>query len=219
VRIILARHGNTFNPGDRVCWVGSQNDLPLVEQGVIQGQALSKALKDIALSAIYYAPLLRTKRFAEIAAADFHKSTPLIEDQRLTELDYGAWSGLTDSEIISKFGEGVLRAWTDSSVWPEQCGWSATEESITTEVKDFVSQIISDHPDTANVLVVSSNGRLRYFLKLIASEFEKRVKEHTFKIATGRVCLLDQVENSFRVVLWNEQPEALLDVQGVPKFR
>ncbi len=27
--LLLARHGNTFNKGDKVVWVGAQTDLPL----------------------------------------------------------------------------------------------------------------------------------------------------------------------------------------------
>jgi probable phosphoglycerate mutase len=57
--------------------------------------------------------------------------------------------------------------------------------------------------------MVSSNGRLRYFLKLIDSEFERRVAESNFKVATGRVCLIDITNGAAKLELWNEQPEML----------
>ena len=44
-KILLARHGNTFGPGDRIVWVGAQEDLPLVEKGEEQARALGNALR------------------------------------------------------------------------------------------------------------------------------------------------------------------------------
>ncbi len=209
MKLILARHGNTFAATDKVCWVGSQNDLPLVDSGVAQATRAAQALKDIPLAAIYFAPLLRTKSFAEIIAEAATQKPPVIEDRRLTELDYGQWSGLSDDEIKAKFGEKTLSDWVDSSIWPENCGWSSNQSTVVGEIEAFVKELKERYSNDANVLVVSSNGRLRYFLKLVKSEFEKRVQEHSFKVATGRVCLLDIGDGSSSLQLWNEQPESL----------
>ena len=43
MKLILARHGNTFGPQDKVTWVGSTNDLPLVEEGLAQAQRFGAA--------------------------------------------------------------------------------------------------------------------------------------------------------------------------------
>lgn len=43
-KILLARHGNTFGPGDTPVWVGAKEDLPLVESGEAQARALGEAL-------------------------------------------------------------------------------------------------------------------------------------------------------------------------------
>lgn len=209
MQLILARHGNTFNPGDKICWVGSRNDLPLVEQGIVQAERVGNVLRDIPLSAIYHASLKRTRHFAEIVAEFTGTKAPLLADDRLLEIDYGQWSGLTDAEIAEKYGEKCLKDWVDRSVWPQNCGWSGSEELVTTEVEKFVFDVIASQPADANVLVVTSNGKLRYFLKLIKNEFEQRVQEHTFKVATGRICLLSFQDNHFRLELWNEPAESL----------
>jgi probable phosphoglycerate mutase len=211
VRLILCRHGNTFGPGDKISWVGSQNDLPLVQQGIIQAQNVGKALSEARLSAIYFAPLQRTQQFAEIVAGVSKQEAPLIEDARLTELDYGLWSGLTDPEIADKFGETCLRDWTEKSIWPQKCGWPGNELSVGEEVRSFATEVTSTYDEDADVLVVTSNGKLRYFLKLIDGEFERRLKERSFKVATGRVCILHFREQKFQLSLWNELPEVLTD--------
>ena len=46
MKLIIARHGNTFDPKDKVVWVGSRNDLPLVSKGVAQAHNLAKDLKN-----------------------------------------------------------------------------------------------------------------------------------------------------------------------------
>lgn len=209
MKLILARHGNTFGPHDKVTWVGSKNDLPLVEQGVTQAERAGKALKDADLSAIYFAPLRRTKTFAETVATESGTKARLIEDQRLMELNYGQWSGLNDKEIADKFGEKTLMEWVNHSVWPKDCGWTSDESIVRYEVKDLVNDITERFNKDATVLLVSSNGRLRYFLSLIEGEFDRRVAERTFKVGTGKVCLLIANGKGFELALWNEQPEAL----------
>lgn len=216
MRLILCRHGNTFGPGDKISWVGSQNDLPLVQQGIIQAQNVGTALSEIRLSAIYFAPLQRTRQFAEIVAGVSKQEAPLIEDLRLTELDYGLWSGLTDQEIADKFSETCLREWTERSIWPKECGWASNELSVSEEVRNFATEIGSTYDEDANVLVVTSNGKLRYFLKLIDGEFERRLRQRSFKVATGRVCILHFRQQKFQLSLWNEHPEALTDGLRVP---
>ncbi len=213
MRLILARHGNTFNPGDKITWVGSSNDLPLVERGIEQAESVGDALKGTHLAAAYCAPLLRTKEFAEIAVKRSGNNIACIVDTCLTELDYGEWSGLSDAEITDKFGEQCLKDWMNSSVWPKQCGWTSDQDTVRKQVEQFVSEIIKKYPDDSNVLVVSSNGRLRYFLHLVAGEFDKRVTDKTFKVATGRVCVLETDGKIFELKLWDEKPELLKTIQ------
>jgi probable phosphoglycerate mutase len=59
------------------------------------------------------------------------------------------------------------------------------------------------------VLVVSSNGVMRYFLGLVPGELESRRAARTLKVATGRVCRLRHAEDGWRVLAWNSTVEAL----------
>ncbi len=211
MKLILARHGNTFAAGDKVFWVGGNNDLPLVQGGIAQAERFGQALKGIPLTAVYCAPLLRTKQFAAIALKTAGIDMVATDDLRLKELDYGQWCGRTDGEITEQFGEGALKGWVESSVWPHDGGWSSDESTVQKEVESFVQELSEKFADddNANILLVSSNGRLRYFLHLVAGEFNRRVIEHSFKVATGGVCLLEGQGQDFKLRLWNAEPQLL----------
>lgn len=214
MKLILARHGNTFGPGDKVFWVGSRSDLPLVEEGVRQAERLREALAGVQLSGVFCGPLQRTKLFAEIASSDATVSQTVMEDPRLVELDYGIWDGLSDAEIKERYGEQSLKGWVQSSIWPTDAEWPSSEKIVCDEVESFVNELRETYPIDATILVVSSNGRLRYFLKLVNGEFEKRVADGSFKVATGRVGLLSIEPNGMSVELWNEKPDALKQLIG-----
>jgi len=207
MKLILARHGNTFGPQDKVTWVGSSNDLPLVAEGLAQAERFGEALKknEREIAAIYCAPLLRTKRFAEIIASKLRAVMPFIVDERLTELDYGQWSGRSDAEIEEMFGNECLTDWIERSVWPENCGWGRSAKFIEGQVRSFVEELLAKYPEDSTVVAVSSNGRLRYFLKLIGFEFERRVNEKAFKVATGRMCVINFEHGKSSVSAWNEK--------------
>lgn len=208
MRLILARHGNTFGPDDKVSWVGSRNDLPLVASGIAQAQGAASALASIKIDAVYCAPLRRTVEFALIVAEAQNEPPPIIEDNRLTELDYGTWSGLTDDEIKETYGANTLSDWTEKSIFPQNCGWPARDEVIA-QVLDFVAAVRAKYPQNANILAVSSNGRLRFFLKLIEGEFARRRTEKTFKVGTGRLGLIELSDEGDSVLLWNGKPDEL----------
>src|SRR5689334_17941090 len=107
MNLILSRHGNTFGPNDPVVWAGLTNDLPLVEAGIAQAERLGRVLQiqKIRPVAVYCSSLQRTSKYASIIIERAELRLKPIVDKRLDEIDYGAWTGLTNSEIIKLFGE------------------------------------------------------------------------------------------------------------------
>jgi probable phosphoglycerate mutase len=211
VNILLSRHGNTFNPGDPVVWAGSQNDLPLVEKGVIQAERFASALieKRVSLSAIYCGPLQRTSHYASILIQKLKLPFQPRIDFRLNEIDYGDWTGLTHDQVVSRFGETDLKRWEEESRWPTQGNWGGREEQMIQEVRSFVEDLIQKHQEHDSVAVITSNGRLRYFLTLIPGEFEKRIRERAFKVKTGNICRFRHQNGILSVLNWNQDPGRL----------
>src|SRR5690606_18800395 len=105
----------------------------------------------------------------------------------------------------------VLVAWRERSVWPADAGWSPDEATLEARVLAFAEEAVAGLPAEDSVLVVSSNGVLRYFLKLIPGAFDQAVAEGTAKVGTGKLCCLTHDEQSgWSLVFWNREPMALV---------
>lgn len=208
MRLILARHGNTFAPGDKVVWAGSSNDLALVEAGINQAHSAADYLlaEKINPTAIYCSPLQRTRKFAEIVIERLGLNYQPIADQRLNEIDYGEWTGLSDQEIIERFGESELKKWSELSQWPQKGSWGSSETAVLADVKSFVDELQKKYSPNDTIMAVSSNGRLRYFLTLINGEFESRKVEKKVKVKTGHLCELTLDNGSCSLSFWDKNP-------------
>jgi probable phosphoglycerate mutase len=212
MRLVLSRHGNTFSPGDKALWIGCRSDLPLVEEGGRQAMRLGAELREarIVPAAIYCGPLSRTAEYAQIVAAQLdHPVTPTV-DAALTEIDYGAWEGLGSEEIRLRFGAAMLEAWENDCAWPASASWKPGEDALAHAVESFVSRLARTHGESDTVLAITSNGVLRYFLRLDRDAFAARVQARAAKVATGKVCIIDVETGLPRVTVWNAAPEATL---------
>lgn len=207
MRLILARHGNTFAPGDKVVWAGSTNDLKLVESGLKQAHVAADYLiqEKITPKAIYCSPLQRTKKFAEIIIERLQLNCQPIVDERLNEIDYGEWTGRSDQEIIDQFGADELKQWSEFSLWPKKGSWGSSESAVKSDIQSFASEL-QKYSANDTIIVVSSNGRLRYFLTLLGDEFEKRRQNNTLKVKTGHLCELQSSNGTFELKYWDKNP-------------
>jgi probable phosphoglycerate mutase len=205
--IYLARHGDTFAPGQKVVWAGSRNDLPLAPRGLEQATALGEAFRrrGIALRTVVTGPLERTRVFAQRALTALGTTATPTIDRRLDEIDYGSWSGLSNNEVIERFGQRELERWNALSIWPKDAGWGSDEATITAEIQTLIRELVAHQEGPA--LLVSSNGRLRYTLTLVEKELERRVRDQTFKIKTGHLAHLRWDGERFSLPFWNISAE------------
>jgi probable phosphoglycerate mutase len=212
MQLILSRHGNTFSPQDAVVWVGAKQDLPLVDSGVLQAKCLGLALQkaDIQLKAVYCGPLKRAYDYASIVLKASNSPLKPIVDLRLNEIDYGNWSGLSNVQI-QEMGEGSeLSAWENFSVWPQNSNWQGSAAQIISEVKALAKDLVKQYEPKDDVLLISSNGRLRYFLKLVSKAFEQHVENKALKVLTGNICFFLYENEKWQIKFWNKNPHYLL---------
>jgi broad specificity phosphatase PhoE len=96
-RIYIVRHGETdWNAEGRLL---SRTDRPLNTQGEAQARDLAAALADIAWERAFASPLVRARRTAEVALAARSDAPPLALDERLVEMDFGPYEGMSEAEL------------------------------------------------------------------------------------------------------------------------
>ena len=208
MELILTRHGNTFEPSEKAYFVGAKEDLPLASTASLQARAIANTLyqQNKIPTHIYSGNLKRLADFSNLISHAFSASLLVQIDPRLNEIDYGAWGGLTKDEIKAQFGQFVFMNWDRRSVWPKHCHWGESEEGVKTRIRTFVDDLIQSHRQDDRVLVVTSNGCLRYFLHLIPDEWEMRIRDSSFKVGTGCFCFLRYHKNQWQLKSWNIKP-------------
>jgi broad specificity phosphatase PhoE len=98
--VLLTRHGHTVR-SEPEQYLGQHVNAPLSERGRNDARALATRLAPVTIDRLITSPLGRSLETAEILAAG--RSLEVEPDNRLVELDYGAWEGLTIDEIERRF--------------------------------------------------------------------------------------------------------------------
>lgn len=107
-RIVVVRHGETA--WSRVQRHTGRSDLALTPEGRVQAEHLVTALAGLQFAAVFVSPLRRARETCEIAGF----ADRAVVDPDLIEWDYGAYEGLTSSEIQQErpgwtlFRDGVI---------------------------------------------------------------------------------------------------------------
>lgn len=224
ITLVIARHGNTFESGETPRRVGARTDLALTEKGRMQAQAIGAYLKTHQLvpDVTYCSALQRTRETAEIAVKTAgHPQMPYALDI-FNEIDYGPDENKTEDEVIARIGEDAIKDWDKNALVPE--GWLVDPEEIITNWHGFAEKILQDaaqspmiaaHPaaelaqnldhSDETVLVVTSNGVAR-FAPHLTGDFDGFLENHTIKISTGALCILDYDGNKWVVREWNLKP-------------
>ncbi len=204
--LIIARHGNTFGPGDTPTRVGARTDLPLVEKGEEQARAIGRYLSEQRLipDVVYSSCLQRTIQTAKIAIKESGVTNPVFELDIFNEIDYGPDENQTEDIVIERIGVDAIKAWDEQAIVPD--GWDVDPQEVTANWIRFADQICA-HDDNETVLVVTSNGIAR-FAPHITGNFESFRAEHDIKLSTGALAILKHDrEEGWRVEQWNFRPE------------
>ena len=202
--LIIARHGNTFDPDETPRRVGAATDLPLVEKGREQAQRLGEYLKQNSLvpDVVYSSALMRTQETAKIAIKAAGYSQPVYALDIFNEIDYGPDENKTEDEVVARLGEQALADWDEKAIVPE--GWRVSPDEVIKNWCAFADQI-RIHDDGETVLVVTSNGIAR-FAPHITGDFETFAKDNKIKISTGALCIFEHGADGWAIKEWNVKP-------------
>lgn len=194
-RLIIVRHGNTFDKGDVVTRVGGRTDLPLSVSGRAQAEALARHFASSTFASARSGPLKRTRETAAAILAAQANPPELTTDLFLREIDYGPDENRPEADVIARVGQPALDAWERECIPPP--GWRVDPAAI---VGNWQELFVELRDLSGEHLVVTSNGIARF--ALVAAG----VARADAKLATGAwgVIALDPVSVSD----WNRKPAA-----------
>ncbi|GAB3010540.1 alpha-ribazole phosphatase [Niabella terrae] len=157
LKVILLRHGETaYNAdGNRYC---GHTDIELTPKGLSQAERVAELLKDLQPDAVYASPLKRARTTASIASG----GRDVITDERLIELDFGAWEGLTKEEFITQ-NPVLWEQWMQDPATARAGGSGDNGQEVVDRVSDFFQQMQQRHRGQT-IMVVAHNGVNRLFM-------------------------------------------------------
>ena len=199
-RVIIARHGNTFDAGDIVTRVGARTDLPLSTSGMVQAEKLrehfSPESSDWNFVRAYCSPLRRTKETADKILEAGHGATTAEAVDFLTEIDYGIDENKAESEVVKRLGKAALEAWDKTAVVPD--GWKVNPKHLIESWKNFLPALTKEQGDT---LIVTSNGIARFAL----SAFPNPDAGFDIKLKTAAYGLVVMAKDDVTIESWNQR--------------
>ena len=135
--VLLTRHGHT-DKSEPEQYLGQHIQASLTERGRRDAQGLAQRLEGASMDRIISSPLGRAVETAQILTARIGASVEI--DERLTELDYGAWEGLTVEEIDRRFpGE---RAEYDANPALTRVGGGESGLDVAARLSHFVDDLL-----------------------------------------------------------------------------
>jgi len=152
--IFLVRHGETELNVQGVYY--GWTDCGLTEKGIMQAEDLADTLQDICFDVVISSSLARAVSTAALVSG----FTPdeIIKDDRLRELNFGAWEGMHFTEVRERYKEAWEKWGSDWKNSAPPGGESFVE--IYGRVKSCIEDILKEHKGK-KILIVSHQGSMR----------------------------------------------------------
>ncbi|HEU0004325.1 MAG TPA: histidine phosphatase family protein [Ktedonobacteraceae bacterium] len=185
-RFWLVRHGLTkWNVQKRFM---GQTDIPLSARGRVQAQWLARQLRHREIAAIYASDLARACETAQIIAAQRTPELPVHVSQAWRELNFGAWEGLTYTQIAAQY-EDQLDFFSDPARNAPPGGESPAHllRRVRAELLSIAQNL--DWTAHGDIVIVSHSGALRMLLcDLLGIPLERQWQ---LRIDAGSLSALD----------------------------
>lgn len=187
----LIRHGETEwnRHGNRYC---GRTNLPLAQVGREQAERLALSLQNTRFDAVLVSPLQRALETARPIAK--RCGMEMQTDERLREIDFGDWEGLTQQEIEQHFP----RQWEQWVQDPATTRAGGTGESANQVFSRMKSVIVENSEKTLQrVLIVSHNTAIRlFFIGTFGMPF---IRYRNIEIDNAKILVLEMAnETSFK---------------------
>lgn len=152
--VILLRHARSTANGSGVL-AGRTPKVSLDDSGVKQAAQLVERLAGVPVAGIVASPLLRCKQtVAPLAAAT---GLPVVTDSRLSEVDYGEWTGRKLSSLFKEELWKVVQQHPSAAVFPGGEGLAGAQARAVAAIRAQDARITEAHGPGA-IWVACSHG-------------------------------------------------------------
>lgn len=163
--LLLTRHGHTLR-SEPDQYLGQNVAAPLSDRGRADAARLAERLSSVAIDRVISSPLARAADTARILAGE---RVTAETDDRLMEMDYGAWEGRTLEEVERQFPDQYASYDEDPSTFTVGGGESGAD--VARRVRSFVDELLDwweggDAPRTVVAVGHASLNRVMLALLL-----------------------------------------------------
>jgi probable phosphomutase (TIGR03848 family) len=140
--VILLRHGrSTSNTAHTLA--GRSDGVDLDDKGREQADGVVERIGTLPVRAIVRSPLLRCRRTVEPLAAALQLE-PLV-DERLSEVDYGAWTGRKIGDLVKEPLWAVVQQQPSAAVFPDGEGLAQVQARAVAAVREHDRALAEQH--------------------------------------------------------------------------
>lgn len=186
--VILLRHGRSVSNAAHTL-AGRSEGVGLDEKGTAQAAALVDRLAGLPIRALIRSPLLRCRLTLEPLAAALDLE-PVV-DERLTEVDYGQWTGRKISELVSEPLWSVVQQQPSAAEFPAGEGLAAMQARAVAAIREHDRRLAAEsgsdvlwlactHGDVIKSVVADALGsHLDSFQRIVADPASMSVIRYT----------------------------------------
>lgn len=140
--VILLRHAHSMSNGSHTL-AGRTPGVDLDDKGREQVAALVARVGSLPIRALVRSPLLRCERTLEPVAAALGLD-PIV-DERLTEVDYGDWTGRKIGDLVKEPIWALVQAQPSAAVFPGGEGLAAVQARAVAAVREHDRRLADEH--------------------------------------------------------------------------
>lgn len=207
--IYLVRHGQTeWNLSHKM---QGHQDLPLTSLGVIQAEALKKAMNDVHIDVVMTSTSMRAVKTTEILTKD--RDICMIKSDHFREICLGIWEGRSQWEIEEEYPDQYHLFWND----PEKFSVEGSETlgDVARRALRELHHFLSIYRGKS-LLIVSHT----VLIKVLMSSFEGRPYEDLWDppfIQPASLCQVEIVDDRPSIILYGDTSHYGVIERGTPR--
>ena len=188
MKIYIIRHGET--EWNNLRKLQGRSDTELNEVGIRLAEITAEALKDISFNIAYTSPLKRAYKTAEIIVGD--RDIPLIPDERIQEVSFGAYEGLGCSKDNYEIPDPEFEYFFQAPEKYVAKNGAESIEDLCKRTTEFLREITSNPELEDKTVLIATHGAA---LKGLLSSVGNKEKKDFWGMGVHRNCAVTELES------------------------